>query len=379
MESDVATLSVLVQEAEKYVRELFASSVPEDYTYHTIDHTMRVVRKVQELARNSGCNEDEIEILVLAALFHDTGFSRSYDNHEDESKAIAKEYLSTKSYPTEKTETIVSCIECTKMGVMPTNRLQMLIKDADTSSLGSRNFFQYTDYLREEINKVKGEQIDEVGWQYINHQFMKDHKFFTEAARERFGPMKKQNVREIERKLGLEPKKGKKKKKKTKSSIGANKSAQTQFKTALRNHIDLSAIADNKANTMLSVAALIISLALPILGTNLMENPHLLVPTILLLVVCVVSITYATLAIRPISTKGVTTLEDINKKQSNLFFYGNFYNMRYNDYEEGIRYVVSNSEFLDSSITRDLFFLGVALGREVHLSKAPATMCSCSG
>jgi hypothetical protein len=115
---------------------------------------------------------------------------------------------------------------------------------------------------------------------------------------------------------------------------------------------------------MLSVAALIISLALPILGTNLMDNPHLLVPTILLLTVCVVSITYATLAIRPIATKGVTTLDDINKKQSNLFFYGNFYRMRYSDYAEGIKYVVSNSEFLDSSITRDLFFLGVALGRK---------------
>lgn len=215
--------------------------------------------------------------------------------------------------------------------------------------------------LRQELNEVKGEQIDELGWNYINLQFMKEHKYYTEAARMRFGPMKKNNLKEIETKLGL------KKNKKDRSkmvTIGTSKSAQTQFKTALRNHIDLSAIADNKANTMLSVTSLIISLSLPILGTNLDTSPHLLVPTIILLFVCVTAITYATLATRPMPMRGKTTMEDINQKQSNLFFFGNFFKMKYSDYEDGIKYVVSNDEFLDSSITRDLFFLGMALGRK---------------
>jgi len=362
METGVTATNSLVEKAEEFVRDLFEHHVPKEYTYHSIEHTMRVMRKLKELAANTGCTEENQEILALSALFHDTGFSKSYDNHEDESKAIATRFLSGHGYPEEKIKLITNCIESTKMSSMPANRLQMLLKDADTSSLGSRNFFEYTEYLRQELNVVKGEHLDAMGWNYINLQFMKDHRYYTEAGRMRFGPMKKQNLKHIERNLGLRKQQGKQKSKLV--TIGTSKSAQTQFKTALRNHIDLSAIADNKANTMLSVTSLIISLAIPILGTQLNDSPHLLIPTIILLFVCVTAITYATLAIRPILMKGTTTMEDINHKKANLFFFGNFFRMKYSEYEDGIKYVVADDELLDSAITRDLFFLGMSLGRK---------------
>jgi predicted metal-dependent HD superfamily phosphohydrolase len=362
METGGTATNSLLEKAEEFVRNLFEHKVPKEYSYHSIDHTMRVVRKLKELAANTGCDEENQEILALSAMFHDTGFSQSYDNHEEASKKIAIGFLRQQGFPVKKIDLIVGCINATKMSSMPANRLQMLIKDADTSSLGSRNFFEYTEYLRQELNTVKGEHIDEMGWNYINLQFMKDHRFFTEAGRMRFGPMKKQNLKQIERNLGLRKQQGKQKSKLV--TIGSSKSAQTQFKTALRNHIDLSAIADNKANTMLSVTSLIISLAIPILGTQLNDNPNLLIPTIILLAVSVTAITYATLAIRPILMKGKTTMEDINQKQSNLFFFGNFFKMKYADYEDGIKYVVADDELLDSAITRDLFFLGMSLGRK---------------
>lgn len=362
METGTTATKSLVDLAEEFVRELFEHKVPKEYTYHNVEHTMRVVRKLNELAANTDCDDDNKEILTLSALFHDTGFSEAYDNHEETSKSIATGFLRRHAFPEKKIALILGCIESTKMSSMPANRLQMLIKDADTSSLGSRNFFEYTQYLREELNTVKGEHIDEMGWNYINLQFMKDHRYYTEAGRMRFGPMKKQNLKQIERNLGLRKEQGKQKSKLV--TIGSSKSAQTQFKTALRNHIDLSAIADNKANTMLSVTSMILSLAIPLLGTRLNDYPNLLIPTILLLVVCVICITYATLAIRPIVMKGRTTMEDINQKQSNLFFFGNFFRMKYGDYEDGIKYVVADDELLDSAITRDLFFLGMSLGRK---------------
>lgn len=362
MEAGTTATKPLVDLAEDFVRDLFARKVPKEYIYHNIEHTMRVVRKLSELAGNSGCDDENQEILTLSALFHDTGFSVAYENHEDASKEIATTFLQKHGFPDRKIALITGCIASTKMSSMPANRLQMLIKDADTSSLGSRNFFEYTEYLREELNTVKGAHIDEMGWNYINLQFMKDHRFYTEAGRMRFGPMKKQNHKEIERNLGLRKEPGKQKSKLV--TIGSSKSAQTQFKTALRNHIDLSAIADNKANTMLSVTSMILSLAIPLLGTQLNEYPNLLYPTIILLIVCVTAITYATLAIRPIVMRGKTSMEDINQKQANLFFFGNFFRMKYADYEDGIKYVVADDELLDSAITRDLFFLGMSLGRK---------------
>ena len=142
------------------------------------------------------------------------------------------------------------------------------------------------------------------------------------------------------------------------------------FKTALRNHIDLSAIADNKANIMLSVNALIITFALPLLGKEIAANRVLLFPTILLLSVCVVSMIFATLATRPIPMKGYSSMESILAKKSNLFFFGNYYRMSFEEYEQGMNATVADDTILDTTIMRDLFFLGRTLGfKYAHLRK----------
>jgi Family of unknown function (DUF5706) len=154
------------------------------------------------------------------------------------------------------------------------------------------------------------------------------------------------------------------------NTIGTSKSAQTMFKTALRNHIDLSAIADNKANIMLSVNALIITFALPLLGKEIASNRVLLFPTILLLSVCVVSMIFATMATRPIPMKGYSSMESILAKKSNLFFFGNYYRMSFEEYEQGMNATVADDTILDTTIMRDLFFLGRTLGfKYAHLRK----------
>lgn len=150
------------------------------------------------------------------------------------------------------------------------------------------------------------------------------------------------------------------------SLLAGNRSAQMMFKTTLRNHIDLTNIADNKANIMLSINALIITITMPLLASNAQENPFLLFPTSILLTTCVISIIFATLATRPIRTKGFTRLEDLRQGKTNLFFFGNFYKMNLADYKSGIRQVVSDEEILDDTIITDLFFLGKALGTKFY-------------
>ena len=150
-------------------------------------------------------------------------------------------------------------------------------------------------------------------------------------------------------------------------TLNGNKSAQMIFKTALRNHIDLTSIADNKANLMLSINALIITVAMPLLAANIEEHTHLIFPVGILLVTCVVSMVYATLATRPIETKGDTSLEQIKSMTSNLFFYGNFHKMGFKKYKEGVKIVMGSDEKLDDSIMSDLYYLGEALGKKFGL------------
>ena len=354
--------TALITKAEAYIRQLHENGQFDQLSYHNLEHTLRVTSVARELGEAANATDEEQEDLILSALFHDAGFSVSYDDHEENSKELAQAFLMELGHPTNRIDRILACIDATRMWQLPTNKLQMLLKDADTSGLGSERFFDFTEDLRNELNNVRNEGIDEAGWDHLNLKFLQEHKFFTKEARDRFDIIKKRNLKEVKGRLGL--KKDKDKEKSRYVTIGTSKSAQTQFKTALRNHIDLSAIADNKANTMLSVTSLIISLSLPFLGTSLSTNPQLLIPTIILLFVCVTAIIFATLATRPISMRGINTMDDISAKRSNLFFFGNFFKMNFTDYEEGIRVVVGNDELLDNAITRDLFFLGKALGKK---------------
>ncbi|MEE9374298.1 MAG: Pycsar system effector family protein [Saprospiraceae bacterium] len=148
----------------------------------------------------------------------------------------------------------------------------------------------------------------------------------------------------------------------TSQTIASSKAAQTQLKTSLRNHIDLSAIADNKANIMLSINAIVITVGLPLIAQRLGANSYYIYPLIALALSSILSMAYATLATRPIKMSGKTNLDLIKEKKTNLFFFGNFYKMDFNEYETGIKEVVQKNDILENSITRDLFFLGKSLG-----------------
>jgi hypothetical protein len=184
------------------------------------------------------------------------------------------------------------------------------------------------------------------------------------------------NPKEVEsvEDLARQDKKKKKKKKKVTTSLKSadiqlkelnlGRGVETMFRATYRTHVNLSSIADNKANIMLSINAIIISIVLPQLVPRFSENPSLILPTIILLVVCLVSIVFATLATRPKITRTLYTREDIQKRQANLLFFGNFYRMPLPDFHWGMMEMIKDSDFLYSSMTKDIYFLGVVLAKK---------------
>ena len=360
----------IITAAEDHVRSIFEQKIPSDiYTYHNWVHTTQVRDEVLVLGRQVGLVNGELEMLNLAALFHDVGFSEAYSGHEEQSIRIAKAFLASQNYPQSRIDTIEKLIEVTKMDVKPESKLEKLMKDADTSSLGKSHFQIYTNSLRKELNTLQNAVLSKKDWAKTNLRFLDEHEYYSEAGKERYSEKKAENRRllvneltQIDVKPEEKEKSPKPKKEDKLKTIDNSKSAQTQFKTALRNHIGLSAIADNKSNMMLSVNALIITIALPLLGKEIATNQALLIPTMMLLSVCVISMVFATLATRPIAMKGYSSMESILNKKSNLFFFGNYYRMTFDEYETGMNATIADEEILNSTIMRDLFFLGKSLG-----------------
>lgn len=141
------------------------------------------------------------------------------------------------------------------------------------------------------------------------------------------------------------------------------------FRTSYRTHVELSAIADNKSNIMISINGIIISIILATISPKLDANPWLLWPTVAILLTCLTSLVYSIRAARPRVSNEDYTLDDVRANRANILFFGNFYTMDRSEYVEGIEELMADSERLYDTMARDLHGLGQVLARKYQLLK----------
>jgi hypothetical protein len=153
-------------------------------------------------------------------------------------------------------------------------------------------------------------------------------------------------------------------KEKKQKSERPEKGIETMFRITSGNHQRLSDMADNKANIMISTNSIIISIVLSTLLRKLEDDSYLLVPTILLLIVCVTTIVFSVLSTRPSVPAGTFSKEDVEQKKVNLLFFGNFYKMSYSDYAAGMQVMINDQDFLYASLTKDIYAQGAVLGKK---------------
>ena len=141
----------------------------------------------------------------------------------------------------------------------------------------------------------------------------------------------------------------------------------TVFRIMAQNQNNLSQMADSKANILISVNAIILSIVISQLITKLDSNPNLMIPFFSLVIVCVSTIVFSILATRPNVNHGTFTQEDIHNKKTNLLFFGNFYKMNLPDYDWAMGEMLNDKDYLYSSIVKDTYFLGVVLAKKYRL------------
>ncbi len=145
------------------------------------------------------------------------------------------------------------------------------------------------------------------------------------------------------------------------------KGVETMFRVTSKNHMDLSSLADNKANIMISVNSIIISIVVTVLFRKLEEFPIFTIPAILLITTSLLAMVFSILATRPKVTKGMVTKEDISSKKGNLLYFGNFHKMSLDEYSSGMKTLMEDDDYLYGSMVRDIYFLGKVLSRKYSL------------
>ena len=148
----------------------------------------------------------------------------------------------------------------------------------------------------------------------------------------------------------------------------------TVFRISASKNVKISEMADRKANIMISVNSIIISVVLGLMARTLVENQNLVIPTIVLLIVNVSTIIFSVLATRPKIADGRFTKEDIINKSVNLLYFGSYYKMSFKEFDEGLKTMISDREFFYANLSKDSFWQGKVLGRKYRLLRISYTI-----
>lgn len=363
----------ILQKAKDYVEILFKDKLSSVYFYHNFIHTTYTVNKAEEILKHTPVSEEDQEKVLLALWFHDTGYIECAQNHEEKGVEIMKDFLKKENYSEAYIEDIAKLILATKITYEPQNLLEKIMKDSDCSHFASYDYSDISDALRKEweLTNVRCFSNDE--WNAGNLEMLKNkHKFYTDYAKTAWQPLKEKNIKKIEKKLdkeeGKESKKENSENKKEKEPK-SDRSVDTLFRVTLSNHTRLSDIADSKANILLSVNAIIISVCLSVLVPKLdtPKNSHLIIPSFILLLSAVLTIIFAILSTKPNVTKARFTLQDVADRKVNLLFFGNFNRMIFDDYHSAMNILIKDRDYIYDSMVKDLYYLGKVLDRKYRL------------
>ncbi|MBF4465496.1 Pycsar system effector family protein [Flavobacterium sp. LC2016-12] len=364
----------LIEQSEDFVSNLLKDKLSNLYSYHNLNHTLTVVSAVKELCKKEEVKGEEKELLLVAAWFHDTGYIVGFENHEKESVKIATAFLKEKDQSDDFIEKVSKLILATVKEYIPKTLLEKIIKDADYAHLMGTEYEITCELLRLELKNAFNISYSNADWAKENLSFlMNKHRFYTDFALKKWQPLKERNIllvqKRIEKQEQKEADKIEEENKKKDKVEKPDRGVDTLFRVTLGNHTRLSGIADSKANILLSVNAIIISIALSSIIPKLdsPKNAHLVIPTFIMLISSVITIIFAILSTRPKVTSGFFTRDDVEAKKVNLMFFGNFYKMPLVEYDWAMNEMMKDRDYLYSTMIKDLYYLGLVLQRKYNL------------
>lgn len=364
----------ILDQLRAHIANLFHTNEDKRFIYHNLKHTEQVVENAVRIANHYKLSDQDFFIVAAACWFHDMGYLIDCREHEAKGAKQAEDFLQDKGVDQLLIDQIKACIMATKMPQQPEGVLQQIVCDADLYHLGSDNFKEKNRLMRSEAEAFVGHKIDKDRWREKTISLFNNHHFHTEYCQLRLNAKKTFNLAEMENKAqqsnveiikSTDAPAGKQEKKK--KSERPERGVETMFRITSTNHQRLSDMADNKAHIMISTNSIILSVILSLLLRKLEDNPHLIIPTLLLLIICVVTMVFSILATRPSIPEGIFTQDDIKAKRVNLLFFGNFYRMSLPEYEHGMNQLMEDHDFLYGSLIKDIYSQGVVLGRKYRL------------
>jgi uncharacterized protein len=171
-----------LQSAEIFILDKLGRGLASTLTYHSIAHTLDVTQATKELASAEGVTDaGDLALLHTAALYHDTGFLYTYQQHEARGCELVRATLPGFGYSPEQTEQICELIMATQYPQQPHSHLAQILCDADLDYLGRPDFEPISTSL---FHELTAHQLiaDEHAWFQLQERFLTQHHYWTATA-----------------------------------------------------------------------------------------------------------------------------------------------------------------------------------------------------
>ena len=359
----------IAREVEAFTIKYYEEKVSSLLNYHSIEHTRLVADIAVKIAEAEQLSDREKEIVEVAAWFHDIGHAVSLTNHEEEGSKIARSFLAEKGMDEEFIVEVEKCILSTKADAVQSTLLEEIMYDADHAHAGMVNFMEISNLLRKEMCNFVERKCSKVDYWKQTLKWIKGVNYLTNYGKENLEPNRKQNTKKVDKRIKKLTAEKQPVAKLTPVPKSTARGIETMFRLTARNQINLSSIADNKANIMLTINAVIVSVLMSTSSYTFRtgEGPNFLVPGLILLVGCLISLIFSILSVRPKFGDGKYKSEDVKNKKVNLLFFGNIFKMPYEEYHEGIKGMMDDYDYLYGNLTKDQYNLGKVLAQKYKL------------
>ncbi len=364
-EIDISTL------ARQFVLNLYNQKNDSRLVFHSYRQASEVVKHINTLAQADGSTEAEWEVTVLAGWFFNVGYMLDYKNPAPRSMELADKFLTAHHFSRERKDQILDAIKAVHAAQPSKKTETQMLSDAVHGVLYGANFFETNALLKLERELLLDQQYTPREWTEYSMRLLGEARFYTAYAKVNFEPLVASHMVALKQKLGKQRKREEAKvtpddRKFDSLKPRINSGVQTFFRTTYRTHINLSAIADQKANIMISVNAILISVIISVISyRNMTEtNPAVLMPVLIFLVTGLASLIFAVLAARPKVTSVINDGTPLEEARKHLVFFGNFVSLNIEKYEELVEEMFQDTELLYGNLSRDLYYLGKVLDKK---------------
>lgn len=366
------TTTAIVRKAAERVLELYNRHGDARIVFHTYQLTGELVERVQEIAHGESAPAEDTETGQLAAWFLYIGYTINYKQASRISISEAERFLLQENYPEERRRLVLQCLQQIGEKQTPTSLPGRILSDAHHLTTYLIDFKERSPLLRLEWEFMESRRLSAAAWAKLQLQHLLRMQLHTHYARTNYEPLlagllreQKELVESLAKREKDNPDKPRRFHKLEKKRY-PTRATQTFFRANYRNHINLSSIADNKANIMISVNSILISVLITILTyQNIYQTqPVVLLPVVIFLVTGLASLIFAVLSARPKVTKFNRENGNMEDVKKNIVFFGNFVHLDLEEYEEAMDTVFRDDELIYGNMTRDLYHLGKVLDKK---------------